>query len=357
MCKSLKNVEAMPIENRSVKCGWSRKAGTAVRCRQLKLQFFYRGYVGTGCNRITCKHDFKFPHRRDFAKAMRLTDAQLKGTKNKPENLSDEAIQALQDYCCFDTNWVEWLNGTPYEFAEKYNKENTYQPDYSTVKKAATARQTGLRLRVARPFAPKAADAMLASVELNTSQSGPDDPWLLSADLISMPSPVEGMEIAIKRGQLEFDCAGAHSVELQHRAGFPSGLTIVRESDKIIMRPFGTSQKPGWDVQANGIIGALSLPHDLCPVQDVAAGEEIEVRFSAYVKDLELTEDEDNEPAGEGQPENESYSFIRPGMKKLGAAKEKILKRMAEMRLPGGAEGWSVLCQDARRFDAADEDR
>ena len=166
------------------------------------------------------------------------------------------------------------------------------------------------------------------------------------------------MEIAVKRGRLEFDCAGAQSVELKERTGFPSGLTIDRETGNVILRPFGTSQQPGWEVQANGQIGALSLPHDFCPVKDIAAGEVMEVRFSAYVKDLELTEseDEDNESVGEGQPENESYSFIRPGMKKLGAAKEKILKRMTEMQLPGGAEGWSVLCRDARRFDPADED-
>jgi hypothetical protein len=103
------------------------------------------------------------------------------------------------------------------------------------------------------------------------------------------------------------------------------------------------------------VIGVLSLPPDFCRLHEVAPGEVIEIRFGVYVKDLELVDGEAGAEPEEGRPENESYSFIRPGFQQLGRAKQMILKRMAERQLPGGEDGWAVLCRDARRFDADDD--
>ena len=61
---------------------------------------------------------------------------------------------------------------------------------------------------------------------------------------------------------------------------------------------------------------------------------------------------ESPEPDGNGDivPQEESISFMRPDFKKLGNAKQKILKRLAELKLPGGDSGWAQLCRDALQF-------
>ena len=41
---------------------------------------------------------------------------------------------------------------------------------------------------------------------------------------------------------------------------------------------------------------------------------------------------------------------MRPDFRKLGRAKQRILKRLAEMKLPEGPDGWVELCSDKLKF-------
>lgn len=88
-------------------------------------------------------------------------------------------------------------------------------------------------------------------------------------------------------------------------------------------------------------------------VHQLAAGDVLRVRFSVYVMDLEVAEADDASAVEEGAPEADSLSFLRVGFKKLGPAKQKILKRIAEMQLPGGDTGLAILATDELRFDLA----
>jgi hypothetical protein len=268
--------------------------------------------------------------------------------------LSGTNQSRLAQRCHFRLDWPEWNDprvewntatgerrDTADAFKQRYLREVQPQPKIG-------------RLRASRPTPPEQADARLASVELNVSQQGSEEPWLVSADLICQPTPIEGMVIGVKRGALELHCDKAHIGALKDRLGYPGGIT-PESREGLYLRLTGTSQRPGWDVDAKSTIGVLSLPADLCRLHGVTEGEAIEMRFSVYVKDLELVESEMDAEPEQGRPANQSYSFNRPGFQQLGRAKHMILKRMAECQLPGGENGWAMLCRDGRQFDADDQ--
>jgi hypothetical protein len=214
----------------------------------------------------------------------------------------------------------------------------------------AASRRTKVRLQASRPYAPRAYDQHLASVELQASQPGPGEPLPVSAELVCWEAPVEGVVIAVKRGRLSFDCGEARA-DLKSHA---SEADHSRETRKIILRRSGSSQQPVWEVIADGPIGVLSLPHDFCLVHDLAAGDVLTASFRVYIKDLDLVEPPETDGDEEARPQDESFSFMRPDFRKLGRAKQRILKRLAEMKLPEGPDGWVELCSDKLKFQEID---
>jgi len=278
----------------------------------------------------------------------------------KPNMLSSTGQKKLADKCRFTTEWEEWVDlkadqKTPNEkrkdtaanFEQRYLREN-HSPATS---QPAKPRRTDVRLKVNRPYAAQAFDQHLACVDLHASQPGVGEPWPISVDLICWPAPVEGVVIAVKRGRLHIDCDKAHTTDLKDRVEHLSKANYSQEACKIIIRPGGTSQQPSWEIFADpGPIGVLALPHDFCLIFDAAAGDTIAASFSVYIKDLDLVESHEPEGNGEIVPQEESISFMRPDFKKLGNAKQKILKRLAELKLAGGDSGWAQLCCDALQF-------
>jgi hypothetical protein len=278
----------------------------------------------------------------------------------KPNMLSSTAQRKLADKCRFAPEWEEWVDpkanqktpnekrkDTAADFEQRYLREN----DSPAPSRPAKPRRTDVRLKVDRPYAAQAFDQHLGCVDLHASQPGAGDPWPIGVDLICWPAPVEGVVIAVKRGRLYIDCNKAHTTDLKDRVGYPSGADYSREACKIIIRPGGTSQRPSWEVFADpGPIGLLALPHDFCLIFDAAAGDIITASFNVYIKDLDLVESHEPDCNGDVVPQEESISFMRPDFKKLGNAKQKILKRLAELKLPGGDSGWAQLCRVALQF-------
>ena len=152
---------------------WSRERGIKVRDRELKLKFFYEWDVGVGSERIRCCHQLPFRSRKAMAEALGLGDAQLEGSKTDNERLSQATLTRLGEYFGFDPTWDEWLNGTAWEFAKKYNEENRYGqgPTQPEPQAPAEERRTDLALEVENTE-QWSYDDQLASLELKALQVG-----------------------------------------------------------------------------------------------------------------------------------------------------------------------------------------
>jgi len=333
-----------------------------------KIQFLLDSPVA----RRFCNHSGKLDSLRQKTG---LTRSEIRGAVEKengrePSNkLNTDAQCKLAKNFNFSVNWPEWIDpqanrltqaaersDTADHFKERYLRDNKSR----TNGQPTQPRRTDGRLKVSRPYAAQAFDSHLACIDLHASQPGAGEPWPISVDLICWPAPVEGVVIAVKRGRLQIECDKAHTTDLRDRAGYPDGADYSREACKIVIRPAGHSQQPSWEIVADpGPIGLLSLPHDFCPVFDIAAGDTIAGSFRAYIKDLDLVELHEPDDDGDVASREDSFSFMRADFRILGSAKQRILKRLAEMKLPGGDSGWAQLCRDALQFkeigDAADE--
>jgi len=111
----------------------ARTPGSDIRQRDLKLQFFFTGYVGTGEDRIYCCHAFDFKgNLSGMAKRLEL-GTKLKRRADKPDRLSREAQRVLSDKLGFDINWQEWRSGSAHAFANKYNDANFYNQNHALI--------------------------------------------------------------------------------------------------------------------------------------------------------------------------------------------------------------------------------
>ena len=171
-----------------------------------------------------------------------------------------------------------------------------------------------------------------------------------------------GVLVAVKRGWLTFHCGEGEAERLDKRKGYPGGFAI---GSATCIPVTAYTKRPSWEIySASGPLGSLSLPYDFCLISGLVPGCTITVTFSVYIKDLddeempeepEVPDSEDGEAARTG-----SDFFIRPGFSALGAAKQKILKRLALKQLSslGGREiqeekeGRKVICLDRRTFEA-----
>lgn len=295
-------------------------------------------------------------HQKDRVSRSALRDVMEKHL----DEMSRPVQTQLAKACHFGVDWEEWNDPhsnqkTPREkrrdTAERFEQRYLHENPSRARGQPAAPRRTGERLKVTRPYAAQAFDPHLASIELQASQSGPGEPWPVSVDLIFQPAPVECFMIAVKCGRLVIDCGQARTTDLKDRVGYPDGADHSREACKIILWPGGNSQRPEWCVVADpGPIGLLSLPYDFCPIHDLSAGDIIAASFSAYIKDLDLVEPPEPHDGEEAPPRQDSISFMSPGFKNLGRAKQMILKRLAETKLPEGPPGWVQLCSDALQF-------
>jgi hypothetical protein len=292
-----------------------------------------------------------------FCRKTGVSRSVLRAVTEKHENkMSPLAQTGLARACNFRVDWEEWndphANGqtlhekrkdTAERFRQRYLQENRSQ----SKGEPAAPRRTGVRLMATRPYAPQAYDQHLASIELQASQSGPGEPWPISVELICWDAPVEWVVIAVKRGRLYMDCGNAHA----DPNGQPAEADYSRAACKITIRRTRPSPQPSWEIIADpGPIGMLSLPHDFCLVHKLAAGDILAASFRVYIKDLDLVEPPQPPDGEDTPPQEDSFSFMRPGLGKLGRAKQTILKQLAALNLTEGPSGWVELCSDALQF-------
>lgn len=287
-----------------------------------------------------------------------LNDAGTRG-------LNVDYQQKLADSIGFKQDWPEWIerdpkrlpNGarrdTAVTFLDRCRRECFADTGLST---SSTERRIDLPLKSVRKDRPNFCDDQLATVELHASQSGPGEPWPVSIDLICNRSVIAGVEVAVKRGRLKLDC-GASRLDFKSNVAYCSSYTIECPSHKVTLTLGGTSQLPSWEVQAeNCPVGFILLPYDFCMIHDLAPGDIIGARFLVYIMDLEDIEGDETDVDEECAPEADSLSFLRVGYKRLGSAKQKILKRIAQMQLPGGERGMAILATDELQFDTVAKD-
>jgi hypothetical protein len=294
-----------------------------------------------------------------LAKALNTSENALLGAKRetvrsgyRTNRLNDDIELELAQKCGFDLKWPEWRVGTKIDFERRFTQ-------YHAV---AT---TGPRLKAIRTTQPESSYEPIASMQLFASQPGPGESWPLSADLVCQPARMEGVVVAVKRGWLTFYCGEAEANRLNKRAGYPGGLVVGNATCTPVA---AYTQRPSWELYAaSGPLGIVPLPHDFCPVFGLTPGGTVIVTFSVYIKDLEDEEmaevaenanKRDQDYRDPDAPQSDSDSFIRPGFPGLGAAKKKILKRLAlkqiscvgEPELHEQQEGRKMICADRLTF-------
>jgi hypothetical protein len=163
------------------------------------------------------------------------------------------------------------------------------------------------------------------------------------------------VQLAVTRGRLVID-GGCARVRFDDSAG--SRLAVTNKDGQPVSITIGGTSYAAASLAihagAGNSIGRLELPDTFCHIIDPAPDDIIEARFSVYVKDLELATDSANDPA----PATETYSFLlvdrMVDFSQLSASKQRILKRLAQLRLPNEGTDWVVLDSYALRVEAAD---
>lgn len=280
------------------------------------------------------------------------TDAPLEGTPhgNDRHRVSEATLARLAAYLGYDTNWPEWTDGTAEEFADRYNQEARSKQE-SAPTPAIPKRLTDARLRPG----PSESDNLegkerLASIVLSFMQRPPGEPWPVLLQLRCQNDTIDQFEVAVKRGWLQIEVRNSCTLDVAESRDIQ---VAGSEGTVKVGAPAGRSYRTSWEVIANGkFIGVIDLPETFCGVGQLSPGDTLTARFAAFVKDLEnITANDDAIPENCKSP-TDSVSWRRLGYQTLGAAKQAIMMRVAQLNhLPGSERGWVVLCQTRRTFD------
>ncbi len=188
----------------------------------------------------------------------------------------------------------------------------------------------------------------LVSFELFSSQSGPEDPWDLTFELVCRWTYFPSGKIGIKRGFAEIDLGQAITKSAKDRLGGQGAYTT--EQGNVTLTAAGPTQRPNWIIESNdGPIGIVTLPHDICPVEDLANGDTIKATFSVWFKDLEpIPEDERDEE--ESDQQEDSISFTREDGKPLGRNKKALLNLIDNLEKTDGQTGRVIVATHELHF-------
>ena len=143
----------------------------------------------------------------------------------------------------------------------------------------------------------------------------------------------DGVTTGVRQGILTFRCGYAHTADVKDRTGCPGGL----ELNGAKFTPLGMSKRePSWSVAATGAaaIGLIEdAPQDFIRIMNVMPGASVIADFIACVRDIATT-------------------FVLPDGQNQSAAKQKIKKRLRELKLSGGEEGITKLAAAEIKFAA-----
>jgi len=348
----------------------STEAGILVPDAQCKLQFFFKGGISEGLNRIECVHKFAFASRRAMAEIVGLTEAQLKGTSQGENFLSKASIETLGRHLGFDTTWSEWRSGRCAAFAMRYNKDNTY------------AARLFACIRAQPAVAP---DPQLASLTLRSTKNSPMMPWPLSLDLTCDASPEQELTLWVRHGRIVFKIGKSGvTLPVEQRKRYPRDfLPENSRSSGVTIDPISGDQIAIWILSVKeGVLGSISLP-DLIEVLNIEPDADTEVSLRVYVKDLGsnagaavVVDHAGEKSVRKGETQSVGWQGLGGARAIVSAAKAKIAQRLAVLEIQERTidlsaniktspseqnsldrlyDGWIILARDQLRFVTVSE--
>ena len=143
----------------------------------------------------------------------------------------------------------------------------------------------------------------------------------------------DGLITGVKRAVLIFNCGKGRTGELNERTGYPGG----RAFDNAKFTPLSVDEtKPSWRAEATGeaaigLVGAV--PADFIRIFNLTPGGHVTATVMAHLKDVRTT-------------------FSIPLGQEENIAKQKIKKRLREMKICSDQSGEAVLAKDVIYFVA-----
>lgn len=268
-----------------------------------------------------CGHSNNY---KSFADAVGIARKTLTDRLEKGSFTAEQA-EKIAVACKFSLDWPEWAFGSADQFIERYEKEH---------------RPLRLRPEGVANF-PRSLDEDWVSVCLSAIQSGSD--WSVTADIVCNPFETEGVVVEIKAANIRIDLGKARTVRLVEGGGSIAPITI---GEAILTRRNASDSTPTWRVETMApVIGALSLPEDLCPLLNLYAGCVITISLILFAKDVE--------PRLKASPSEESDGPTAAELRRLSQAKLRILKRLEIAEHLTGTAASIEISSDARIFHEA----
>ena len=263
----------------------------------------------------------------------------------KAGGLTSAQQRVLADKCKFSLKWPEWNDPNADRTAKGDARRDTceafkakYREQHSNDEPARCPSPATPVLLKEDPWADTVSvQTELASLSLRTGQSKPEPgEAMLSFDLNCPRVAADGVTTGVKQGILTFRLGYAHTTGVNHRTGYPDGV----EFNGARFTPLSVDRnEPSWLVTATGTaeIGLVGdAPHDFIRIKNLTAGASISADFIACVRDV-------------------GTAFAFPDSQNQSAAKQKIKKRLKELKLSGGEEGIAKLAEAEIKFAARDE--
>jgi hypothetical protein len=246
----------------------------------------------------------------------------------------------LATKCKFSLNWVEWndphadsnakLNrrDTCKAFIAKYHAEHPAEEQpKSSPRPAKTAPLNEDLLAKTERY-----QCQLASLSLRFGQTEqlPGEA-MLTFDLNCPKVAVEGFLTGVRQGILTFHCGAGFTTEVKDRTGYDSGVEFngakftIQDMDK---------RDPSWLVTASGdsAIGIIGdAAQTFIRIMNLAPGESVSADFTVYVRDIATT-------------------FVLPEGQNQSVAKQRVRKRLRDMRLTGREDGYAMAALAEIKF-------
>jgi len=310
----------------------STKPGIAVRDRQLKLQFLYKGEVGTGEERVIRACHFPFSTLAEMAEALGLKEWQLNGKHDRPDNLSHAALDAIAAYFGFIAYREEWLNWSAVQFARYFNEAIACAAPHQSPESQAvkSPRETGV------PLVPvygrqEVGTHRLASLRIEAVLSNDSERWPIKIRLRCRVAN----GIGIEKGFVDLDCAEAIAPEdeqnFQDAYKVPGTVATIRVHAT-------TESRPSWEVTAStGPLDDVLPDEPWCAVRKLGTGDILTARYVIADKDHSGTED----------------YICKVDGKPVGRNKKTVLDRIASAAVLHNDDGEIVLCRHSVSFEDA----
>jgi hypothetical protein len=254
----------------------------------------------------------------------------------------------LAENCKFPLDWPEWNDPKALRTAKREDRRDTCE---AFVAKYLADHPSGKEPRSDPPPAPaepvplkedlnadtESMQTELASLSLWTGQSEPAPGEAKLGFNLNCPDvATDGLTTGVKRGVLTFRCGAGRTTELKDRTGYPGG--IAYNGAKFTPLSVDKNQ-PSWLVTATGAaaIGPVGdAPQTFICIVNLAPDSCVSADFTACVRDI-------------------ATAFVLPDGLNQSAAKQKIKKRLREMKLSGGEDGIATLAAAEIKFAARED--